>query len=381
MTQHFDVIVIGAGGMGSAAAYYLTLAKQRVLLLEQFEVDHQLGSSYGVARIIRYVYDNPIYINLMRAAYPLWFALEEKASEKLYVKTGGIDFGLPTEPNFQQLLNSINSAGLDYQKMTATQASLHFPQIRFDEEMQVVYQEDSGLLAASKCVLAHTRLAQAQGATLIDSTPVTKILINNNSVEVQTASETYAAARIVMTAGSWTSTLLAPLGIELPLRIMPTQVGFFAPDNSADYEPGRFPVFLAHINGDYGEEPYGIPTHQGSGVKISTFYGWETVSHPSEVDYTPDPQWVERMRHFLRQYIPGVNGSLLLTRSCLYTMTPDKHFIIDRHPEHPNIVFAAGFSGHGFKFSTLVGKILSELLLEGETKHDISLFKVSRFQK
>ncbi|MBC6420264.1 MAG: FAD-dependent oxidoreductase [Hormoscilla sp. SP5CHS1] len=183
-----------------------------------------------------------------------------------------------------------------------------------------------------------------------------------------------------MTAGSWAKTLLSPLGIELPLKIMPCQLAFFQPDNPEDYQPGRFPVFIAHMNGDYGEMPYGIPSDRDSGVKITTLYGWETVSHPREVDYTPDDNWIERMRGFSRQYIPGANGPLLSTRRCLYTLTPDKDFAIDRHPEYPQVIFAAGFSGHGFNCTTLVGSILADLALQGETEHDISLFKASRFQ-
>ncbi len=189
------------------------------------------------------------------------------------------------------------------------------------------------------------------------------------------------AGKLVITAGSWTKPLLADLGLNLPLRIMPCQIAFFEADKPEDYEPGNLPIFLAHINGIYGEIPYGIPSVDGSGVKISTFYGWQTVTHPNQVDYTPKDDWVERLRTFISSYVPGANGSLLSSRICLYTMTPDKHFIIDRHPEHSHVVFGAGFSGHGFKFSTLVGQILADLAVLGSTEHDISLFKVLRFHE
>ena len=148
------------------------------------------------------------------------------------------------------------------------------------------------------------------------------------------------------------------------------------------FAPDRFPVFFAHMDGDYGEMPYGIPHEDDSiGVKVTTFYGWQTVEHPSQVDYTPSDEWLETMRGFSRQYIPGAAGEMIYTRRCLYTMTEDKHFIVDRHPVYPQITFGAGFSGHGFKFSTLIGKILAELAIEGETQHDISLFKLERFLK
>ncbi|WP_036481122.1 N-methyl-L-tryptophan oxidase [Myxosarcina sp. GI1] len=380
MSENFDVIVLGAGGMGSAAAYYLSKANQKVLLLEQFELNHQQGSSYGYSRVIRYSYDNPVYVELMRAAYPLWFALQEEAKETLYVRTGGLDFGLPSQPTFAKLRHSMDRAKLQYEHLTAAEAGDRFPQFQFESGMEALYQHETGLLAASKCVLAHTRCAIERGAIFKDRTPVTEIKVGSDSVEVTTPTETYSAGAIVITAGSWAKQLLERQGIELPLKVMPCQLGFFEPDQPAEYEPGRFPVFFAHMNGDYGEMPYGIPSHDGSGLKVTTFYGWNTVNSPAEVDYTPDPDWIERMRGFIARYIPKANGSLVSTRRCLYTMTPDKDFVIDRHREYPHVVFGAGFSGHGFKFTTLIGSILADLALKGETEHDISLFELERFQ-
>lgn len=379
MAQQFDAIVIGAGGIGSAVAYYLSRAKQRVLLLEQFELDHQNGSSYGVSRVIRYAYDKPIYINLMKAAYPLWLALEEAAGETLYIKTGGIDFAIANSLSFQQVAASMEQTGIQCDRLTLSEARKQFPQFQFDDNMAVLYQQDTGLLAASKCVLAHTRLAQKQGTVLLDNTPITQIHLYNDRVEVQTETETYAAEKIAIAAGSWSKKLLSQVGIELPLKIMPCQVAFFQPENRADYQPENFPVFLAHLDIEAGEKPYGIPSYQNSGVKVTTFYGWETVSDPQQVDYTPDRHWIDLVRNFLSQYIPGVNSELVSTRRCLYTMTPDKDFIIDRHPQYPQLVFATGFSGHGFKFTTLVGSILADLILKGETEHNIAPFKASRF--
>ena len=378
----FDVIVLGAGGMGSAAAYYLAAAGKKVLLLEQFELNHQKGSSYGESRVIRYSYDNPIYVELMRAAYPLWFALEKEAQERLYIKTGGLDFGDPNQETFQTLKHSMDEAELAYEYLSKQEVERRFPQFRLDEGMAAIFQSDTGLLKPSRCVLAHIRLAQEHGATVRDRTSIVAINPQIDSVEVVTPTETFTADRLVITAGSWTKSLLAPLGIDLPLRVMPCQLGFYQPTDKQAFAPDRFPVFFAHMNGDYGEMPYGIPHEDDSiGVKVTTFYGWQTVEHPSQVDYTPSLEWVETMRGFSHQYIPGAAGEMIYTRRCLYTMTEDKHFIIDRHPVYPQIVFGAGFSGHGFKFSTLIGKILAELAIEGETQHDISLFELQRFLK
>ncbi|MEM1239173.1 MAG: N-methyl-L-tryptophan oxidase [Cyanobacteria bacterium P01_H01_bin.26] len=381
MIQHFDAIVIGAGGIGSAAAYYLTKVGQRVLLLEQFELNHRNGSSYGYSRVIRYTYDNPVYINLMRDAYPLWFELQAEAKEQLYVKTGGLDFGFPGTDTFQALKTSMDTAQLDYEHLNQADIRQRYPQFTLKAGMEGLFQSESGLLRPSRCVLAHVRLAQARGAQVMDQTPVVKISPSATGVEVQTDREMFSCDRIVLTAGSWTKGLLAEQGIELPLKIMPCQLGFYQPDQPADFIPGTFPVFFAHVNGTYGEMPYGIPHEDPSlGVKITTFYGWNTVDAPSEVDYTPSEQWTEHIRDFAREYIPGVAGALLGTRRCLYTLTPDKDFIVDQHPTYPHVVIGAGFSGHGFKFTTLMGKMLADLATNGHTPYDTSLFKIARFR-
>ena len=377
--MNYDFIIVGAGGIGSAAAYYLAKERQRVLLLEQFELDHQQGSSYGYSRVIRYAYDHPLYIQLMRAAYPLWFALEKEAGEPLYIKTGELDFGLPKTASLQQLAASMEGAKLPYEWLSSSEIKSRFSQFQLREEMAGLYQPDTGILKASKCVLAHASLAQKLGAIIREKTAVNQIEVRNSSLVVRTSDETYYAPKIILAVGSWAKHFLAKQGLDLPLKIMPCQLGFFEPDKPQNFVPGKFPIFLAHITDNYGEFPYGIPSCDHSGVKFSTFYGWETVNTIDEVEGAISEDWAEKFRQFLRQYLPSANGKLMATRRCLYTMTPDKHFIIDRHPQQPNILIAAGFSGHGFKFTTLVGKILADLGIKGETEHDISLFKLSRF--
>jgi monomeric sarcosine oxidase len=377
MVQSFDAIVLGAGGMGSAAAYALATAGQRVLVLEQFELDHQKGSSYGVSRVIRYAYDHPVYIELLRSTFPLWFALEAAARESLYMRTGGLDIGRPELSSFQALKAGMTQTQIPYEVLSVAAMRDRFPLFCLEAGMEGLYQAEAGILAASRCVWAQLRLAQAKGAVICDRTPVTKLLPRANSITVHTPTDLYHADRLVIAAGSWAGELLASIGVALPLQIMPTQVVFFQPDRPADFQPDRFPVFLIQTEESNGH--YGLPIVDQTGVKFSTFYGWDTVAHPSQVDYEPSLAWVEAIRAFLRRYLPSANGKLLSTRRCLYCLTPDKHFVIDRHPDYPHIVFATGFSGHGFKFVPLVGKILTELLLAGETQHDIQLFRRSRF--
>lgn len=371
----YDVIVLGAGAMGSAAAYYLSQAGQQVLLLEQFDLNHQRGSSNDHTRIIRYSYSKPEYIRLMQSAYPMWFALEEASGETLYTKTGGIDFGRPDEPRFRDTLNSLQTMHIPHEVLSVSEAHQRFPLFRFDEDMQVVFQEDYGVLAAEKCNQTHRRLAEQLGATILANTPVTGLKALSDGVEINTANTTYSAARVVITAGAWMNDLLSQVGITLPLIPLRVQLAYFEPENILDYTAGNFPIFISHLP---EHTLYGIPSYQGSGLKVA-FHGGEPVQHVSEIDYTPDDDRIEAIRRFSHRYLPGADAPLKFTRICLYTMTPDEDFIVDLHPDFPQIVFASPCSGHGFKFSTLIGSILTDLALNGRTEHDISLFRMQRF--
>jgi monomeric sarcosine oxidase len=377
MTESYDVIILGAGVMGSSAAYHLAKAGHRILLLEQFEVDHQKGSSYGYSRIIRYAYDRAAYIQLMKAAYPLWAELQMESGDDLFTKTGGIDFGCADQVSLHNTINALSEADITHEVWSPDEAQKHFPQFRFDEDMKIIYQADTGILAASKCVRAAVRLAEQHSATIRTNAPVTRINVHPNSVEVQTASHTYIAARLIITAGSWAKSLLGSLGLDLPLTPVRCQEMYFETNSPEDYLPDRFPAFIGHLKSAYHRMPYGLASQQDSGLKI-TFHGGQPVNHPSETNYTPDEDEIERGLQFASRYLPNVTV-IRSTRICLYTMTPDENFLIDKHPEYPHVVFGGGFSGHGFKFGMLIGKILMELALNGETSNDISLFRVSRF--
>lgn len=378
MATTFDTIILGAGAMGSAAAYYLSKQGHRVLLLEQFEIDHRKGSSYGYSRIIRYSYDHPAYIALARAAFPAWHAIQEESQETLYVRTGGIDFGPPDDLQFRNTVQSVQNAGIPHEMLDPQEAQRRFPQFRLNSDWQVLHQPDSGLLAASRCVKTHLRLAEQHGAVIRANSPVTVISASARSVAVTAGGEKYSAGGLVVAAGSWSKQVLGWLGLDLPLTPLRAQLAFFRPQNIAAFATGRFPVFIAHVESLYGRVVYGVADYEGSGMKIA-FHGGEVVNNLAEVNYTPDDGVVDALRAFNRKHIPSADAPLLSSRICLYTMTPDEHFIIDRHPEYPHIALGCGFSGHGFKFSTLIGSILCELVTQGHTPHDISLFSSARF--
>lgn len=372
----YDVIVIGAGAVGSAAAYHAAKAGQRVLLLEQFEIDHQNGSSYGYSRIIRYAYDYPQYVRLMKAAYNAWTAFEQDSGEALYVRTGGLDLAPPGEPVFDATIRSLTAEQIPFELLSADEAMRRFPHYRLNPDTQVVYQEDAGALRASKSVRAHVRRAEELGAVVMANTPVTQIDLHADSVTVTTGSgETHSAAKLIVAAGAWLKPLLQPTGITLPLQPIRTQEIYF---NAADsFDNDTFPLFIWHLDAEYGRALYGIPSVDGSGVKIAFHGGPDFDPHMDSRE--PDLSVVEMIRAFADKQLPGAAAAFKNARVCLYTMTPDEHFILDTHPEHSHVVIASCCSGHGFKFSTLLGNICTDLAFTGTTEHDISLFKLLRF--
>ena len=379
MSEVFDAIVIGAGAMGSAAAYYLSERGQRVLLLEQFELDHRLGSSYGYSRIIRYAYDHPEYVELAKDTFPLWFALQEKLGEQLVFQTGGIDFGPAGEASLEATIAAMQASGLPCELLTPAEAKRRFPQFRLAEDFKALYQPDSGFVAASKAVLGHIKLAKANGAVIQDCAPVTAIALQPDTVEVATANDRYSAGKLILTAGAWARRLLARTGLDLPLVPLRCQLNFMAPAELSPYAAENCPVWIAHVASLFPESVYGIPSHDGSGFKIA-FHGGPPFAHPAEIKREPDAENVAALRPFMRAHIPGIaDAQARESRICLYTQTPDEHFVVDQHPEHAHVAIGAGFSGHGFKFSTTIGKMLTEIALDGATPHNDSLFKIERF--
>ena len=373
----YDVIVIGAGAVGSATAYPAAKAGRSVLLLEQYAIDHQRGSSHGYSRIIRYAYDHPAYVELAKAAYPAWSALEEDCGETLYVRTGGLDFATPGESSFVTTVNTLAQTNIPHEVISAAEVRELFPQFRPDPDMIALYQKDAGVLRASRAVQAHVRLARQYGAVVCDNTPVLAITPVTEGVEVRTANETFAGARLVLASGAWLKPMLLPLGLNLPLQPIAPQENYLTPIEAELFTTNHFPIWMAHLQAEYGNILYGLPSIDGSGVKIG-LHGGPPID-PASPERIPDTQLAQKMLDFARTFIPQAAGSVASSRVCLYTMTPDEHFIIDQHPEYPQVIIASCCSGHAFKFSTLLGSILTDLALSGETVHDIGLFKLSRF--
>ncbi len=376
----YDLIVIGAGVVGSATAYQAAKAGRRVLLLEQYAVDHGQGSSHGFSRIIRYAYDHPAYVALAKAAYPAWRAFEEDSGETFYIRSGGLDVALPDEPLFVSMINSLTQMNIAHEILDADELAGLFPQFSLSEGMVALYQADAGILRASRAVQAFVRRARDYGADVRDKTAVTAIRPLADGVEVQTASGRFAAAKLVVASGGWLRPMLLPLGLDLPLKPIAAQENYLTPLGAPDqFAPERFPVWIAHVQAEYGNILYGLPSIDGSGVKVGLHSG--PPLDPASRERIADRQLAERMLEFARSFIPNAAGAVASSRVCIYTLTPDEHFIIDRHPEYPQIIIASCCSGHGFKFGPTLGSILSDYALDGQAEHDLRLFSLSRFDK
>jgi len=368
----YDAIVIGAGGMGSATAYQLAKSGADVLVLEQFQRAHAFGSSHGETRIIRFFYDKPFYTELMKAAYAEWHALESASGRPLLFITGSVSLGASGNRYGISARNSLDAAGVESEWWDAQQLANRFSQFHVSTGMDILWQKDTGFLHAALCVSTHLQLAEQHGADIREETPVTRIDWQADVPTVYTETGRFHGRKVVVTAGAWTGGLLAEL--NLPLTVTRQQVCYYQPTDAAQFQPNHFPVFVEVTAG--GEFFYGTPAFGKNGLKIARHGRGQPVS-PDACNRTPDAEYLEQVQKYVQQRLPSI-GKAVHAEVCLYTETLDEDFIIDTHPHSPVLLIAAGFSGHGFKFCALVGRIMSELALMGETAFDIHPFRIDR---
>jgi len=366
--------VIGVGGMGSAAAYHLAARGARVLALEQFDIPHELGSSHGESRIIRLAYwEHPDYVPLVRRAYDLWRELEIAAGERLLVVTGGIDAGDAASPNIIGVRDACRRFELRHEEFDGASLSARCPGYRLPPDIVAILQPDGGFLLPERCVVAHTEGARRAGADVHMRERVLGWETVAGGVRVRTDRDEYAAARLVLTAGAWTASLA---GETVPLLTPERQVMLWTEPLRPDYfRTDRFPVFYIQV----AEGPfYGFPIHAVPGMKIGKYHHTHEAVDPDTMDRRCHAEDEAVLRECLRRYFPDANGPTVDMKTCLFTNTRDEHFIIDLLEDDPRVAIAAGFSGHGFKFCSVVGEILADLALDGGTRHDISLFRMKR---
>lgn len=376
MTQPaFDVIVLGAGGMGSAAAYELARRGRSVLALEQFPLVHARGSSHGHTRIIRRAYyEHPAYVPLVRRAFERWYDLEQRTGRHLLTECGCLNVGPVDGEVVSGVLTSAREHRLAVESLDAAGLRARFPPFRFDEGYAGVLERDAGFLYVEECVRAHLDAARDLGAVIHAEEPATDWRVSGPGVVVTTTKGTYHAAHLVLTAGPWAGAVLADRGAAL--RVMRQTMLWFGPPDPASFRRDVFPIFLADVPGG---PFYGLPAVDGRGVKVARHYGAVEQASPAAVDRDPRPADEGLVREFLGAHLPGAAGPLRDARTCIYTLTPDRHFLIGAHPDFANVAVAAGFSGHGFKFAPVVGEILADLVEAGTTTLDIGLFRFDRF--
>ena len=374
--NEFDAIVIGVGGMGSATLYHLARRGWKVLGLEQYDVPHEMGSSHGYSRMIRYtLQEHPSYVPLVRRAYELWHQLENASRERLLITTGSIRAGHAESDYFQGAVAACEEHNIPYEVLTGTETSRRFPGYRLDQEIAAVYQADGGFLLPERCIVNHANAALEAGAEIHGREQVLDWQPSGEGVEVRTSRGNYRAARLVLTAGAWASKIIPSLS---EIAVAERQVlGWFQPERPDLFRTDTFPVF-----GIYVEEGrfYGFPVYGVPGFKVGRSHHLHQTVDPDQIDREIYHEDEAVLRNFVERYFPAAAGPALSLKTCMFTNSPDGHFIIDLHPEFPQVSLASGFSGHGFKFASVIGEIMADLSMFGDTTHDIALFRLDRFK-
>lgn len=370
-----DVIVIGVGGMGSAALYHVARRGLTALGLEQFAIPHNRGSSHGVNRIIRLAYfEHPSYVPLLRRAYALWRELEDRSGEKLLYLTGSLDIGAPGSVTLDGSLLSCRAHDLVHELLSAAEVRRRFPGYAIPDGLHAVLQPDGGFVLAERSVELHAAAAVASGARVQTGERVMTIKTAEDHVVVTTDRGVYHAARAIVTAGAWAASLLPSLErLARPERQVLIWSGLLRPE---DFRLGAFPVFNLDVpEGRF----YGFPEYGTPGFKLGKYHHRREDVDPDRLDTSIHAEDEATLRKALREYFPGADGPLLSATTCMFTNSPDEHFILDVYRDQPRVVVAAGFSGHGFKFCSVVGEIMADLVTSGTTRLDIGLFSLRRF--
>jgi sarcosine oxidase len=373
----YDAIVVGLGGMGSATAYQLAGRGKRVLGLEKFSPAHDRGSSHGRSRIIRQAYfEDPAYVPLLLRAYELWERLERETGQELMTLTGGLMIGRREDELVSGSVKSAEEHDLPYELLDADEIRRRFPPFSPNSETLALYEEKAGFVRPEETVKAHLDRAASLGADLRFEEPVLSWGVSSG-VGVETRAGFYEAERLVISPGAWAPQLLADL--ELPLEVERQVMYWFEPrDGLEPFRPDRFPIFIWEP--DDGNMFYGFPAQDDRGVKTAFFRAGGVPTTPETIDREVHHEEIDFIRGYLAEYVPDLAGRCLDARACMYTNTPDEHFVISLHPTDPQVAVACGFSGHGYKFCSVVGEILADLATEGTTRHPIDLFSPARLR-
>ncbi len=373
-SKRYDAIVVGAGAMGSATAYHLARRGKRVLGLEKFGIPHTMGSSHGHTRIIRLAYyEDPSYVLLLRRAYELWREIQHVAGEQLLYTTGSVDAGPEDSWVFKGAWESARLHDLPHEVLTGSELHRRHPGYHLPPEHLALVQPDGGFLAPERCIVSYVMAAQSLGAEIHGHEEVLEWEPLEGGVRVHTSRDTYEADRLVFTAGAWNQNLLDVLdGLAVPERqvlawLQPTRPEYFRPEN--------FPVFnlLVDEGRFYGFPVFGVP-----GFKFGKYFHLEEQGDAEELDREVHGYDEQVLREFAERYFPEGCGPTMSLQTCMFTNTPDHHFVLDLHPDYEQVSIASACSGHGFKFASVIGEIMADLSTTGVTRHDIDFFRLER---
>lgn len=379
--KQFDFVVVGAGAMGSATAYHLAKKGQSVLLIEQFELGHENGSSHGNSRIFRLAYDHPTYVSLANSAMSLWRELEGDCGKQVLDTTGGLDLGSEGNQELHERMSSLAANGIKYQQLSAPKLRERFPQWTVGDHEIGLYQGDAGILDATLCVRKMAETAIRFGASYMDNCEVLSIEADAHKAEVVTPTETISAKKVIVCAGGWAGPLMEQMGLNVDLKVVKEQYLFFKPLKPEMFRKGAFPIFI-----DYGLDAakevtiYGFPMHEMQAIKIASHRtGAPTTAETRSFDLEQNA--VEIVRRYVEKRLPLANGEMIPGKTCLYTNSSDYEFVIDWVPGKESVLLVSPCSGHGFKFAVIIGLIACDLAQEGKTVYPIEMFKLERFAK
>jgi len=371
----YDVAVVGLGAMGSAALYAAAGRGQRVIGFDRFEPAHSTSSSFGESRVIRLAYfEDPSYVPLLRGAYRAWREFEAASGEKILTITGIIEAGDPGAALVEGSIRSAQEHDLSHELLSPQQVNLRFPAFNLPASWTCVFQPDGGVLLAEKAVGLFVSTARVLGATVRLNAPVLDVQPAGDGIKLRLGSgEVIEASSAIVAPGPWIRDLMPGLGGHLKLTRQPLL--WFNPVDEVLTRPDRMPVFFFQSDGHL---TYGLPNICGSGVKAASHLsGGDLVSADESRAKVSDDEKAS-LRAILQRYVPAAAGEASRTSLCVYTRSPDEHFVLGLHPEAPQIVLASPCSGHGFKFASIIGEILADLAIDRNTRWPIGRFKPDR---
>jgi sarcosine oxidase len=370
----FDVAVVGLGAMGSAALFHLAQRGSRVIGVERFTPGHDRGSSHGESRAIRLGYsEHPSYVPLVRRAFENWRQLERLSGETVLTTTGILEVGRPGSAMVAGSLVACRLHDLDFELLDGGKVGRRFPAFDLPADYTAVWQPEGGLLRPDLANVAHLRLAEAAGASILTEQRAVAIEPLGSGIRIVLEGRTIEAAAVIVSAGPWIADLVPELRRQLTLTRQ--VICWYQPKRPELFALGALPVFMIE-----GEDDliYGFPDFAGTGFKCASHYGSGRIEHADQARQDAGPPDEERTRRFLDRYMPAGAGALKAMKTCLYTMTQDEDFIIDALPVDERIVVASACSGHGYKFASVIGEILADLATTGRTPHDIGRFAIAR---